>query len=283
GNDIDTSKCEVIVSPNYSYQNTEGSSVYLSLPFDKKGFPINPESNDCDNNISSEKVLLDLFLKHILYDDLKVDHEVTNLYSNVIYKEIDSTAMAHASLCFSQAAVSDKHELFNIDSVTVQPKSTEQVIFAGEEIQKQILFFFERENNFQPATAHKMERNIKNIAVTGLLLSSRLTIADGYGRKNDNSENKNNFSSDKEPLRYARALPEDHPAPNMEPHPLGKMIDGIVEHSSFAAGISLFETLKKIGDEQLMNDYKRGYHELLVFSQTGQWTHGGRRLTAEYM
>ncbi|EDH4583562.1 DUF4765 domain-containing protein [Salmonella enterica] len=283
GNDIDTSKCEVIVSQNYSYQNTEGSSVYLSLPFDKKGFPINPESNDCDNNISSEKLLLDLFLKHILYDDLKVDHEVTNIYSNVIYKEIDSTAMAHASLCFSQAAVSDEHELFNIDSVTVLPKSTEQVIFAGEEIQKEILFFFERENNFQSATVHKMERNIKNIAVTGLLLSSRLTIADGYGRKNDNSENKNNFSSDKEPLRYARALPEDHPAPNMEPHPLGKMIDGIVEHSSFAAGFSLFETLKKIGDEQLMNDYKRGYHELLVFSQTGQWTHGGRRLTAEYM
>nr|WP_275888143.1 DUF4765 family protein [Salmonella enterica] len=64
-NDIDTSKCEVIVSPNYSYENAEGSRVYLSLPFNKKVFPIDPESNDCDNNISSEKVLLDLFLKHI--------------------------------------------------------------------------------------------------------------------------------------------------------------------------------------------------------------------------
>ncbi|WP_275888135.1 DUF4765 family protein [Salmonella enterica] len=29
-----------------------------------------------------------------------MDHDVTNIYSNVIYKEIDSTAMAHASLCF---------------------------------------------------------------------------------------------------------------------------------------------------------------------------------------
>ncbi|EJS8539893.1 DUF4765 family protein [Salmonella enterica] len=282
-NDIDTSKCEVIVSPNYSYENAEGSRVYLSLPFNKKGFPIDPESNDCDNNISSEKVLLDLFLKHILYDDLKADHDVTNIYSNVIYKEIDSTAMAHVSLCFSQAAVSDGHELFNIDSVTTLPKSTEQIIFEGKEIQKEILSYFERSNNFQPVTVHKMERNIKNIAVTGLLLSSRLTIADGNGLKNDNSEDKNNFPSNKEQLRYARALPEDHSAPNMEPHPLGKMIDEIVKHSSFAAGLPLLEMLKKLGDEQLMNDYKRGYHELLVFSQTGQWTHGGRRLAAEYM
>ncbi|MCT6958018.1 DUF4765 family protein, partial [Salmonella enterica] len=64
------------------------------------------------------------FLKHILYDDLKVNHDATNIYSNVICKEIDSTAMAHASLCFSQAGVSDEHVLFNIDSVTALPKSS---------------------------------------------------------------------------------------------------------------------------------------------------------------
>ncbi|VFS72721.1 T3SS secreted effector EspN-like protein [Salmonella enterica subsp. diarizonae] len=168
-NDIDTSKCEVIVSPNYSYENAEGSRVYLSLPFNKKGFPIDPESNDCDNNISSEKVLLDLFLKHILYDDLKADHDVTNIYSNVIYKEIDSTAMAHASLCFSQAAVSDGHELFNIDSVTTLPKSTEQIIFEGKEIQKEILSYFERSNNFQPVTVHKMGEKYKKYRSNGFI------------------------------------------------------------------------------------------------------------------
>ncbi|EKG6176351.1 DUF4765 family protein, partial [Salmonella enterica] len=101
--------------------------------------------------------------------------------------------------------------------------------------------------------------------------------------KNSNSEDNNKFSSSKEPLRYARALPEDHSAPNMEPHPLGQALDGIVKHSLFAAGLPLLEILKKLGDEQLMNNYKRGYHELLAFSQTGQWTHNGRTIAAEYM
>ncbi|EHF7570585.1 DUF4765 family protein [Salmonella enterica] len=282
-NDIDTSKCEVKVSPNYSYENTEGDSVYLSLPFDKKGFPIDPGFHDCETRITSEKVFLDLFLKHLLYDELKMNYEATNIYSNVIFKEIDSPAMAHASLCFSQASVNDEYELFDIDSVAALPKTTEQIIFEGKKIQKEILSSFEREKNSQPTIINKMERNIKNIAVTGLLLSSRLKIVDSDSIKNSNSEDNNKFSSSKEPLRYARALPEDHSAPNMEPHPLGQALDGIVKHSLFAAGLPLLEILKKLGDEQLMNNYKRGYHELLVFSQTGQWTHGGRRLAAEYM
>ncbi|EGB4421521.1 DUF4765 family protein [Salmonella enterica] len=282
-NDIDTSKCEVKVSPNYSYENTEGDSVYLSLPFDKKGFPIDPGFHDCETRITSEKVFLDLFLKHLLYDELKMNYEATNIYSNVIFKEIDSPAMAHASLCFSQASVNDEYELFDIDSVAALPKTTEQIIFEGKKIQKEILSSFEREKNSQPTIIHKMERSIKNIAVTGLLLSSRLKIVDSDSIKNSNSEDHNKFSSSKEPLRYARALPEDHSAPNMEPHPLGQALDGIVKHSLFAAGLPLLEILKKLGDEQLMNNYKRGYHELLVFSQTGQWTHGGRRLAAEYM
>lgn len=282
-NDIDTSKCEVKVSPNYSYENTEGDSVYLSLPFDKKGFPIDPGFHDCETRITSEKVFLDLFLKHLLYDELKMNYEATNIYSNVIFKEIDSPAMAHASLCFSQASVNDEYELFDIDSVAALPKTTEQIIFEGKKIQKEILSSFEREKNSQPTIIHKMERNIKNIAVTGLLLSSRLKIVDSDSIKNSNSEDNNKLSSSKEPLRYARALPEDHSAPNMEPHPLGQALDGIVKHSLFAAGLPLLEILKKLGDEQLMNNYKRGYHELLVFSQTGQWTHGGRRLAAEYM
>ncbi|EAS4517019.1 DUF4765 family protein [Salmonella enterica] len=282
-NDIDTSKCEVKVSPTYSYENTEGDSVYLSLPFDKKGFPIDPGFHDCETRITSEKVFLDLFLKHLLYDELKMNYEATNIYSNVIFKEIDSPAMAHASLCFSQASVNDEYELFDIDSVAALPKTTEQIIFEGKKIQKEILSSFEREKNSQPTIIHKMERNIKNIAVTGLLLSSRLKIVDSDSIKNSNSEDNNKFSSSKEPLRYARALPEDHSAPNMEPHPLGQALDGIVKHSLFAAGLPLLEILKKLGDEQLMNNYKRGYHELLVFSQTGQWTHGGRRLAAEYM
>lgn len=282
-NDIDTSKCEVKVSPNYSYENTEGDSVYLSLPFDKKGFPIDPGFHDCETRITSEKVFLDLFLKHLLYDELKMNYEATNIYSNVIFKEIDSPAMAHASLCFSQASVNDEYELFDIDSVAALPKTTEQIIFEGKKIQKEILSSFEREKNSQPTIIHKMGRNIKNIAVTGLLLSSRLKIVDSDSIKNSNSEDNNKFSSSKEPLRYARALPEDHSAPNMEPHPLGQALDGIVKHSLFAAGLPLLEILKKLGDEQLMNNYKRGYHELLVFSQTGQWTHGGRRLAAEYM
>ncbi|EIQ5853027.1 DUF4765 family protein, partial [Salmonella enterica] len=49
------------------------------------------------------------------------------------------------------------------------------------------------------------------------------------------------------------------------------------------AGGHLVAVLKLLGKEQEANSYKRGYHELLAFSQTGQWTHDGRVIAAEYM
>ncbi|ECJ8289779.1 DUF4765 family protein, partial [Salmonella enterica] len=33
--DVDTNKCEVKISPNYSYENIDGGRGYLSIPFDK--------------------------------------------------------------------------------------------------------------------------------------------------------------------------------------------------------------------------------------------------------
>lgn len=36
--DIDTNKCEVKISLNYSYENIDGGRGYLSLPFDKNGY-----------------------------------------------------------------------------------------------------------------------------------------------------------------------------------------------------------------------------------------------------
>ncbi|EAW0947376.1 DUF4765 family protein [Salmonella enterica] len=137
--DVDTNKCEVKISLNYSYENIDGGRGYLSLPFDKYGYPISPDFHNCLNGITSEKLLLDLFLKHILHDHLNANGEVTNVYANVIYKEIDSAAIAHASSCFSQVTMSGEHELFNVDSVTVPPKSTEQIITEGKEIQREIL------------------------------------------------------------------------------------------------------------------------------------------------
>lgn len=131
------------------------------------------------NGITSEKLLLDLFLKHILHDHLNANGEVTNVYANVIYKEIDPAAIAHTSSCFSQVTMSGEHALFNVDSVTVPPKSTEQIISEGKEIQRQIFLSSHSSNHLQPVTIHKMDRSIKNIAVTGLLLSSRLAVTSG--------------------------------------------------------------------------------------------------------
>ncbi|EJF5606865.1 DUF4765 family protein [Salmonella enterica] len=282
--DVDTNKCEVKISPNYSYENIDGERGYLSIPFDKNGYPIPPDFQNCVNRITSEKVLLDLFLKHILHDHLNASDEVTSIYSNVIHKEIDPAAIAHASSCFSPATMSGEYELFNVDSVPFSPKSAEQIIFEGKEIQRKIFLSSHNSNHFQPATIHKMDRSIKNIAVTSLLLSSRLGVTTGdYGIENSNSDGENDFLPAKELQRYARALPEDHPAPNMEPHPLGKVLDGIFGHFKSVAGGPLVKILEQLGEEQKANSYKRGYHELLAFSQTGQWTHNGRAIAAEYM
>ncbi|HAE0843066.1 TPA_asm: DUF4765 family protein, partial [Salmonella enterica subsp. enterica serovar Senftenberg] len=68
--DVDTNKCEVKISLNYSYENIDGGRGYLSLPFDQNGYPIPPDFHNCVNGITSEKLLLDLFLKHILHDHL---------------------------------------------------------------------------------------------------------------------------------------------------------------------------------------------------------------------
>ncbi|EAA7092148.1 DUF4765 domain-containing protein, partial [Salmonella enterica subsp. enterica] len=210
--------------------------------------------------------------------------EVTNVYANVIYKEIDPAAIAHTSSCFSQVTMSGEHELFNVDSVTVPPKSTEQIISEGKEIQRQIFLSSHSGNHFQPVTIHKMDRSIKNIAVTSLLLSSRLAVTSGdYRIRNGNSEGEGDVLPVKELQRYERALPEDHPAPNTKPHPLGKVLDGLFDHYTSVAGGHLVAVLKLLGKEQEANSYKRGYHELLAFSQTGQWTHNGRTIAAEYM
>ncbi|MFX51612.1 DUF4765 family protein, partial [Salmonella enterica] len=282
--DVDTNKCEVKISPDYSYENIDEGRGYLSLPFDKNGYPISPDFHNCVNGITSEKLLLDLFLKYILHDHLNANGEVTNIYANVIYKEIDPAAIAHTSACFSQVTMSGEHELFNVDSVTVPPKSTEQIISEGKEIQRQIFLSSHSRNHAQSVTVHKMDRSIKKIAVTGLLLSSRLAVTSGdYRIKNGNSEGENDFLPVKELQRYERALPEDHTAPNTEPHPLGKVLDGLFDHYTSVAGGHLVAVLKLLGKEQEANSYKRGYHELLAFSQTGQWTHDGRVIAAEYM
>lgn len=282
--DVDTNKCEVKISLNYSYENIDGGRGYLSLPFDKNGYPISPGFHNCVNGITSEKLLLDLFLKYILHDHLNANGEVTNVYANVIYKEIDPAAIAHTSSCFSQVTMSSEHELFNVDSVTFPPKSTEQIISEGKEIQRQIFLSSHSSHHLQPVTIHKMDRSIKNIAVTSLLLSSRLAVTSGdYRIKKGNSEGESDFLPVKELQRYERALPEDHPAPNTDPHPLGKVLNGLFDHYTSVAGGHLVAILKLLAKEQEVNSYKRGYHELLAFSQTGQWTHDGRAIAAEYM
>ncbi|HAK5373882.1 TPA: DUF4765 family protein [Salmonella enterica] len=273
--DVDTNKCEVKISLNYSYENIDGGRGCLSLPFDQNGYPIPPDFHKCVNGITSKKLLLDLFLKHILHDHLNASGEVANVYANVIYKEIDPAAIAHTSSCFSQVTMSGEHELFNVDSVTVPPKSTEQIIFEGKEIQKQIFLSSHSRNHLQPVTIHKMDRSIKNIAVTGLLLSSRLAVTSGdYRIKNGNSEGENDFLPVKELQRYERALPEDHPAPTTEPNLAGKVLDGLFEHvTSMAGGRYRKQASYPPLSSEAPNTIKYGDRELVLTKEPGSETY----------
>ncbi|ECB6066955.1 DUF4765 family protein [Salmonella enterica subsp. enterica serovar Bredeney] len=273
--DVDTNKCEVKISLNYSYENIDGGRGCLSLPFDQNGYPIPPGFHNCVNGITSKKLLLDLFLKHILHDHLNASGEVANVYANVIYKEIDPAAIAHTSSCFSQVTMSGEHELFNVDSVTVPPKSTEQIIFEGKEIQKQIFLSSHSRNHLQPVTIHKMDRSIKNIAVTGLLLSSRLAVTSGdYRIKNGNSEGENDFLPVKELQRYERALPEDHPAPTTEPNLAGKVLDGLFEHvTSMAGGRYRKQASYPPLSSEAPNTIKYGDRELVLTKEPGSETY----------
>ncbi|ECD5476481.1 TPA: DUF4765 family protein [Salmonella enterica] len=273
--DVDTNKCEVKISLNYSYENIDGGRGCLSLPFDQNGYPIPPDFHNCVNGMTSKKLLLDLFLKHILHDHLNASGEVANVYANVIYKEIDPAAIAHTSSCFSQVTMSGEHELFNVDSVTVPPKSTEQIIFEGKEIQKQIFLSSHSRNHLQPVTIHKMDRSIKNIAVTGLLLSSRLAVTSGdYRIKNGNSEGENDFLPVKELQRYERALPEDHPAPTTEPNLAGKVLDGLFEHvTSMAGGRYRKQASYPPLSSEAPNTIKYGDRELVLTKEPGSETY----------
>ncbi|EAA7258623.1 DUF4765 family protein [Salmonella enterica] len=273
--DVDTNKCEVKISLNYSYENIDGGRGCLSLPFDQNGYPIPPDFHNCVNGITSKKLLLDLFLKHILHDHLNASGEVANVYANVIYKEIDPAAIAHTSSCFSQVTMSGEHELFNVDSVTVPPKSTEQIIFEGKEIQKQIFLSSHSRNHLQPVTIHKMDRSIKNIAVTGLLLSSRLAVTSGdYRIKNGNSEGENDFLPVKELQRYERALPEDHPAPTTEPNLAGKVLNGLFEHvTSMAGGRYRKQASYPPLSSEAPNTIKYGDRELVLTKEPGSETY----------
>ncbi|ECH1486281.1 DUF4765 family protein [Salmonella enterica subsp. enterica] len=273
--DVDTNKCEVKISLNYSYENIDGGRGCLSLPFDQNGYPIPPDFHNCVNGITSKKLLLDLFLKHILHDHLNASGEVANVYANVIYKEIDPAAIAHTSSCFSQVTMSGEHELFNVDSVTIPPKSTEQIIFEGKEIQKQIFLSSHSRNHLQPVTIHKMDRSIKNIAVTGLLLSSRLAVTSGdYRIKNGNSEGENDFLPVKELQRYERALPEDHPAPTTEPNLAGKVLDGLFEHvTSMAGGRYRKQASYPPLSSEAPNTIKYGDRELVLTKEPGSETY----------
>ncbi|EBM3542173.1 DUF4765 family protein [Salmonella enterica] len=273
--DVDTNKCEVKISLNYSYENIDGGRGCLSLPFDQNGYPIPPDFHNCVNGITSEKLLLDLFLKHILHDHLNASGEVANVYANVIYKEIDPAAIAHTSSCFSQITMSGEHELFNVDSVTVPPKSTEQIISEGKEIQRQIFLSSHSRNHAQPVTIHKMDRSIKKIAVTGLLLSSRLAVTSGdYRIKNGNSEGENDFLPVKELQRYERALPEDHPAPTTEPNLAGKVLDGLFEHfTSMAGGRYRKQASYPPLPSEAPNTIKYGDRELVLTKEPGSETY----------
>ncbi|EJP4037198.1 DUF4765 family protein, partial [Salmonella enterica] len=187
----------------------------------------------------------------------------------------DPAAIAHTLLCFSPVKVNSEHELFNIDSITALPKSTEQIIYEGNEIQKTILSSFHRSNNFQPGAVHKIERNIKSIAVTSLLLSSRVTaMPDSAEIKDKYTKPDGNLPLYKEQQRYPRALPEDHPAQQPERDYVGEIF---YNHGGLANQV--LSVLSSVREDL----YVKGYHELLVFSQTGKWPQNGREIASEYM
>ncbi|HFV5053783.1 TPA: DUF4765 family protein, partial [Escherichia coli] len=236
---------------------------------------IAPQKETSEKEISPEKILLNFFLKHIINPE-DLSYNDIDIYTNIIFKELTPQAMAHSSESFQHISVGKEHKLFDSETSEILTDNIEQVISKGKALQKEFFNSFIKNKETESFTVKPDKYSIKRIVLNGLLLTSN---ASGTLSNNYNQHNANNIAN-KINIRLSRSLPEEHAAPAINQNTLlaKKTVDRIITHI-----LPVYPLISRVEQEQKNNNYIRGYHELLAFSQTGSWIRNGRNAARDYI
>ncbi|ENA6462767.1 DUF4765 family protein, partial [Escherichia coli] len=66
----DINKCQIDIANNYSYNKKEDGISEMLIAIDEKGNLIEPQKESSEETLPPEKILLNLFLKHIINQDM---------------------------------------------------------------------------------------------------------------------------------------------------------------------------------------------------------------------
>lgn len=273
--ETDINKCQIHIANNYIYNKKEDNISELLIAVDEKGNLIAPQKETSEKEISPEKILLNFFLKHIINPE-DLSYNDIDIYTNIIFKELTPQAMAHSSESFQHISVGKEHKLFDSETSEILTDNIEQVISKGKALQKEFFNSFIKNKETESFTVKPDKYSIKRIVLNGLLLTSN---ASGTLSNNYNQHNANNIAN-KINIRLSRSLPEEHAAPAINQNTLlaKKTVDRIIAHI-----LPVYPLISRIEQEQKNNNYIRGYHELLAFSQTGSWIRNGRNAARDYI
>lgn len=273
--ETDINKCQIHIANNYIYNKKEDNISELLIAVDEKGNLIAPQKETSEKEISPEKILLNFFLKHIINPE-DLSYNDIDIYTNIIFKELTPQAMAHSSESFQHISVGKEHKLFDSETSEILTDNIEQVISKGKALQKEFFNSFIKNKETESFTVKPDKYSIKRIVLNGLLLTSN---ASGTLSNNYNQHNANNIAN-KINIRLSRSLPEEHAAPAINQNTLlaKKTVDRIIAHI-----LPVYPLISRVEQEQKNNNYIRGYHELLAFSQTGSWIRNGRNAARDYI
>ena len=273
--ETDIKKCQIHIANNYIYNKKEDNISELLIAVDEKGNLIAPQKETSEKEISPEKILLNFFLKHIINPE-DLSYNDIDIYTNIIFKELTPQAMAHSSESFQHISVGKEHKLFDSETSEILTDNIEQVISKGKALQKEFFNSFIKNKETESFTVKPDKYSIKRIVLNGLLLTSN---ASGTLSNNYNQHNANNIAN-KINIRLSRSLPEEHAAPAINQNTLlaKKTVDRIIAHI-----LPVYPLISRVEQEQKNNNYIRGYHELLAFSQTGSWIRNGRNAARDYI
>nr|WP_241955665.1 DUF4765 family protein [Escherichia albertii] len=273
--ETDINKCQIHIANNYIYNKKEDNISELLIAVDEKGNLIAPQKETSEKKISPEKILLNFFLKHIINPE-DLSYNDIDIYTNIIFKELTPQAMAHSSESFQHISVGKEHKLFDSETSEILTDNIEQVISKGKALQKEFFNSFIKNKETESFTVKPDKYSIKRIVLNGLLLTSN---ASGTLSNNYNQHNANNIAN-KINIRLSRSLPEEHAAPAINQNTLlaKKTVDRIIAHI-----LPVYPLISRVEQEQKNNNYIRGYHELLAFSQTGSWIRNGRNAARDYI
>ncbi|HEB1066857.1 TPA: DUF4765 family protein [Escherichia albertii] len=273
--ETDINKCQIHIANNYIYNKKEDNISELLIAVDEKGNLIAPQKETSEKEISPEKILLNFFLKHIINPE-DLSYNDIDIYTNIIFKELTPQAMAHSSESFQHISVGKEHKLFDSETSEILTDNIEQVISKGKALQKEFFNSFIKNKETESFTVKPDKYSIKRIVLNGLLLTSN---ASGTLSNNYNQHNANNIAN-KINIRLSRSLPEEHAAPAINQNTLlaKKTVDHIITHI-----LPVYPLISRVEQEQKNNNYIRGYHELLAFSQTGSWIRNGRNAARDYI